>query len=560
MVETHDPEKVLDEAERERKESIENAQEALKFFIEEVDGLIEWEDVESELAEYLGIEQSKAKRALTQIVGDIVDPVQQIGTAEDRYVGIIEFSEFSDAGAYGYTHYSDTHGRRNRVVCAKCVKEKESDSEVSHATQGEGTNSKNATWEQLLNRVTSHYADAHDSAPKEIDIGASLISGTTMGGNQAWHNGNVSGESNISVGNTSVEVSPQGSGSGLNADELQNNTPSQIQSHPHSELSGVGVDDHHDEPSAGTNIDLDSNNEISVVQGSGSGLDADKVDGKQADEIGGGGRKVRRTLSGKAIKASFYQRGSEINIGSVLTFSNRNSDPNSSAINDVTAKTLTFSYSNLGFQNDTFEAGFEYYLRDPTTTVSIEYFRVRALIDGSTFESTVTSNVQATPNGGGKYAVFAYAETFTPNQTLTFTFSFTLSKHVGWSDAYRRIRGLSTVTQFTRTPLSIMGMVNKKNTSKYVDYLDINGFETSISPTYYNVTTYGVALNTTTGNNTTYYQGTASIEKSDTTFYGGFAAPFVGITNITGDGRLGGGYYNVNDKYTQVMTTTGIGL
>jgi len=227
MVDTHDPEKVLNEAEKERKESIENAQQALKFFLEEVDGLIEWEDVESELADYMDVGKTQAKRALAQIVGDIVDPVQQIGTGEDRFVGIIGFSEFPDAGAYGYTHYSDTHGRRNRVVCAKCVQEKESDSDVAHATQGEGTNAEDATWEQLLNKVTSHYANAHESAPEQIDIGASLVSGTTMGGNQAWHQGNVTGGSNITIGTQDVSIE-QGPGSGLNADKLDGDEASSI--------------------------------------------------------------------------------------------------------------------------------------------------------------------------------------------------------------------------------------------------------------------------------------------------------------------------------------------
>lgn len=227
MVDTHDPEEVLNEAKRERKESIENAQEALKFFLEEIDGLIEWGDVESELATYIGITRKEAKDALAQIVGDIVDPVQQIGAGEDRFVGIIDFVEFPDAGAYGYTHYSDTHGRRNRVVCAKCIQEKESDSEVAHATQGEGTNAEHATWEQLLNKVTSHYADAHESAPEEIDIGASLVSGTTIGGNQAWHNGNVTGGSNVSISGQDISID-QGDGSGLDADTVDGTNSSEL--------------------------------------------------------------------------------------------------------------------------------------------------------------------------------------------------------------------------------------------------------------------------------------------------------------------------------------------
>jgi hypothetical protein len=157
-------------------------------------------DVVAELSDALDISGNEATTALSDVVGDIVDPVQQLSTAGKKHVGIIEYTVFSAAGAYGYIDFDDRKGKRKRVVCARCVEKHEYDEQISHATQGEGSSPPDASWQHLLNNVTSHYADTHTSSPEAIEPGASLVSGTTISGNTAFHNGN------------------DGSGSGLTAD------------------------------------------------------------------------------------------------------------------------------------------------------------------------------------------------------------------------------------------------------------------------------------------------------------------------------------------------------
>lgn len=222
-----DPAEIIEEADRRREESTAHAEQTLTYFIEEVDGLLPRQTVIDRLQGYLDVDEVGARNALAQVVGDVVDPVQQVPTGDERYVGIIDLHEYEDEGAYGYVHYSDRFGRRNRVVCAQCVQEKELDENVAHATQGEGTSPENADWQDLLDTVTGHYADAHDTAPDSVEIGASLVSSTTMGGNTAWHDGNVSGGSNITISSQSVSVD-QGAGSGLNADQVDGDDAADI--------------------------------------------------------------------------------------------------------------------------------------------------------------------------------------------------------------------------------------------------------------------------------------------------------------------------------------------
>jgi len=153
--------------------------------------------------------------ALSDVVGDIVDPLQQILREGERYVGIIEYREYPSEGAYGYIDFDDKYGERKRVVCARCVETEEFDDNISHATEGEGSVPDSASWNQLLNTVTSHYTKSHTEAPINIEVGASLLSGTTIAGNESWHAGN------------------DGSGSGLDADVLQGNGPSSFASDNH---------------------------------------------------------------------------------------------------------------------------------------------------------------------------------------------------------------------------------------------------------------------------------------------------------------------------------------
>jgi hypothetical protein len=85
------------------------------------------------------------------------------------------------------------------VVCARCVEKHRYDENITHATQGEGSSKPDATWQGLLDKVTSHYATNHSAAPSKIEPGASLVSGTTISGNTAFHAGN---ETQIDAGDT----------------------------------------------------------------------------------------------------------------------------------------------------------------------------------------------------------------------------------------------------------------------------------------------------------------------------------------------------------------------
>lgn len=155
-----------------------------------------------ELCEELNITEKEANRAISYTVGDIVDPVQQIINTDGRYVGVIEYKVFNEEGAYGYVDFDDVKGRRKRVVCARCVEQHKYDHNITHATQGEGSSDTDSDWQDLLNKVTSHYADSHSKPPKNIEPGASLVSGTTISGNISFHVGN------------------DGPGSGLDADTV----------------------------------------------------------------------------------------------------------------------------------------------------------------------------------------------------------------------------------------------------------------------------------------------------------------------------------------------------
>ena len=199
-----DPRELIKQVEQEQQTRGELAKEALRWFLQDsnVEELHPRPDAAADIAEELGIEASQANRAISDTVGDIVDPVQQIRVNGNKYVGVIEYRLYQEEGAYGYIDFDDLKNERKRVVCAKCVEEATHDGQVVHATQGEGSSNSNATWDQLLNKITSHYAQSHTEVPSEIEPGASLNNGTTISGNISWHGGN------------------DGSSSGLHADKV----------------------------------------------------------------------------------------------------------------------------------------------------------------------------------------------------------------------------------------------------------------------------------------------------------------------------------------------------
>jgi hypothetical protein len=204
-MDSKDPDGLIEEHKQNQELRGKLAKDALEWFLEDenVGRLFPRRDAIQELSDHMGVSVEESSTAISDTVGDIVDPVQQIIGSENKYVGIIEYHLYEDEGAYGYIDFDDRKGKRKRVVCARCVEKYDYDEKITHATQGEGSANDNASWQQLLNKVTSHYSKDHTQSPSNVEPGASLVSGTTISGNETWHAGN------------------DGLGSGLKADEVE---------------------------------------------------------------------------------------------------------------------------------------------------------------------------------------------------------------------------------------------------------------------------------------------------------------------------------------------------
>lgn len=199
------PSDVLGDVESQREDALEYQKQAAEWFLSDTspDGLVPREELLKELSGELSVTEPVANRVVSGLVGDVVDPVQQVTHPEKgKLVGVIEYHEYPDSGCYGYVNYDDVTGDAKRVVCSRCVETAEVDTDVTHATAGGGSMSEDAGWEQLVNRVEKHYANSHEVTPDSVTVGASLASGTTISGNTAFHLGN------------------DGQGSGLDADTV----------------------------------------------------------------------------------------------------------------------------------------------------------------------------------------------------------------------------------------------------------------------------------------------------------------------------------------------------
>lgn len=195
-----DPSDIIEEAQQLNKEISEQAREALQVFLG-IDGMLPRSEAVSRVSAELSVGEGRANRIISSLVSDLVDPVQQIKVDREKYVGVIDYKEFNIS--YGYVDYNNRLGKRKRVVCAKCVEENRLDENVRHATEGQGSSPENASWDGLVARVRTHFKQAHSEEPSEIEPGASLVSGTTIGGSESWHAGN------------------DGAGSGLDADNIR---------------------------------------------------------------------------------------------------------------------------------------------------------------------------------------------------------------------------------------------------------------------------------------------------------------------------------------------------
>lgn len=116
---------------------------------------------------------------IVQVVNDSVDPIQQVMVEGEKYVGVIQYDEHD--GWYEYTRWDDSVGEVTMGVCAKCVEDAEYVDEVSR-TVGDSTDVAREKFEH-------HYEEDHEVCPDEVNTGATLLSGTTINGNEAIHPG-----------------------------------------------------------------------------------------------------------------------------------------------------------------------------------------------------------------------------------------------------------------------------------------------------------------------------------------------------------------------------------
>lgn len=192
-----DAEQALEQAEAHRTEWKEHVRDAAELFHEQEGELFSRSEAIQIVQDECEISEQVAAQTLSALVGDLVDPVIQLPVKGDRYVGVVEYNEYS--GAYGYVHYDDVNGRARRVVCAQCVTEADTDREVTHATAGTGSFDPDASFNDLCGAIHEHYEDEHDVMPDDVETGASLLSGTTISGNTAWHAGNDGSGSNLAA-------------------------------------------------------------------------------------------------------------------------------------------------------------------------------------------------------------------------------------------------------------------------------------------------------------------------------------------------------------------------
>lgn len=211
-MEKYDADAIASQAEGEAEKRRRLSSAALQWFTAEsrIGGLYLRSEAIGSIAATEGISVQSAAAAIRGTVGDAVDPVQQVEAGGDKYVGVIDYRTYPDAGAYGYIHFNDAHGRLKRVVCARCVEKHTADTQVAHATEGSGDAEMGADWSKLVRLVERHHAESHTQEAQSIEPGASLLSNTTIAGNKAFHTGN------------------DGPSSGLDADTLQGSGPSDL--------------------------------------------------------------------------------------------------------------------------------------------------------------------------------------------------------------------------------------------------------------------------------------------------------------------------------------------
>jgi hypothetical protein len=202
-MEGKDPKDLINQAEEQKYSVADDSLEVFSWFSDNSGEMFLASEVVEAITQDFGWDTQRVRRAITGLVDDSLDPVQQVVVNGNTHIGIIEYKEFQDFGGYGFIEYDDTLGQRKNLVCAKCVSEKEYASEPFRAVEGYGRHPEGCSYNHLLEHLEQHYDDSHSEKPSDIEVGASLVSGTTISSNTAIHGGN---QSNFSVTDFAVGV------------------------------------------------------------------------------------------------------------------------------------------------------------------------------------------------------------------------------------------------------------------------------------------------------------------------------------------------------------------
>ncbi|QGA80329.1 hypothetical protein [Candidatus Nanohalobium constans] len=209
---------VINQAEREEDQLYDDIRDVAEWFHEREGKMFERSEAEKKISSDLQFEPELVSEVLEELTSDIVDPVAQINNSQGNYIGIINYEEF-DAG-YVYLDYHDINGVQKKAVCATCVQNSEKDSQVKYTSSTKIQDEKNPDYTKLKEEINQHHQKHHNTKIEKIKTGATLASGTTIGGNRAatrnWVNNNAD------VPNADHAD---------NAGQLEGNTTSQVQSH-----------------------------------------------------------------------------------------------------------------------------------------------------------------------------------------------------------------------------------------------------------------------------------------------------------------------------------------
>jgi len=204
-MEGREPAELIREVEQQKQQRQSDAIAAFEAFHEAYtrgDGLVTREAATDAIADRYNWTRDRAVGAIRSLVSDTLDPVQLVVSDDQRYVGIIDYEPSQEHGGYGFEEYDDVQGRRKVVVCGKCVEEYDTASEPFRVVEGVGRHGDGCDYEPLFEHLGEHYSAAHTDGAEAVEVGASLVSGTTVAGNTAFHAGN------------------DGSGSGLDSDTV----------------------------------------------------------------------------------------------------------------------------------------------------------------------------------------------------------------------------------------------------------------------------------------------------------------------------------------------------